>query len=108
MTKIATQIQTIMFSHTKQPKFLDIILDPVKKAQLHHYKLVDAQVKETLILQLGEHINLTSPMITSSDVEEFCTKMKELIEIFDEVNGHFKEFIEPIFKTMSSIFFVNS
>jgi len=33
-------------------------------------------------------------MITPGDVEDFCKTMKDMIEIFDKINGQFKAFSE--------------
>jgi hypothetical protein len=69
---------------------------------MHYHKLADAQATTTLIVKLMEQINLTSLTITSSDVKDFCKKMQELKQIFDEVDGHFKEFIQELITTVPS------
>jgi len=51
------------------------------------------QEEATPIVKLVEKINLTSPTITSIDVEGFFKKIQDMKETFDEVDDHFNEFI---------------
>jgi hypothetical protein len=59
------------------------------------------------MVELGAQIKKpTDGLTTSNDVEEFCKKMKELMENFNEFNAHFKYFMVDLMKTVSSITFV--
>jgi hypothetical protein len=75
----------------------------LEKEKKHYYKLIDVHIRASPVVELGSWIKPTTVMITIGDVEYFCKNMKDLIETFHEVDGHFKGFITDLMKMTPSI-----
>lgn len=103
MTKIVGLHREIASTRTEQQKLFTIMLDTMEKAQQHYYKLSNAHTRATPVIELGAQIKPTIGSTALGNAKDFYKKMKELTQIFDEVDAHFKNFIEDLMKIMPSI-----
>jgi hypothetical protein len=103
ITEISCLHQHIPSAHFDKQKLLYIVLEAQEKSQQHHYALTNAHTREAPLIELGIQIKPTSGSTTLTKVEKFCKDMKELLEIFYEINSKFQNFIAKLMKKVSPI-----